>query len=72
MLTNSIDPDQTARKEQSDQGLCCLLGHFNSNILGNYSSIIYVHVPEPANIQQLPEAINSMSFGRDSKMTIFQ
>ena len=27
ILTNSVDPDQTAPKEQSDQGLHCLPSH---------------------------------------------
>ena len=35
MLPNSTDPDQTAPKEQSDQGLHCLLLHLLFKCLGS-------------------------------------
>ena len=38
-MANSVDPDQTAPKEQSDQDLHCLLRHICPNIkkfYGNY------------------------------------
>ena len=33
LLTNSVDPDQTAPLEQSDQGLHCLLSRSYPDIL---------------------------------------
>ena len=38
-IANSIDPDQTAPKEQSDVGLHSLLRHFCSNILDKQSEL---------------------------------
>ena len=31
-MANSVDSDQTAHREQSDQNLCCLLRHMCPNI----------------------------------------
>ena len=36
-MAKSVDPDQTAPEEQSDQGLQCLPKHLCPNILGNQS-----------------------------------
>ena len=47
LIANSVDPDQTAPLEQSDQGLHCLLRQSWSNIPGNYRSgflSFYIHV----------------------------
>ena len=35
ILTNSVDPDQIASQEQSDQDLHCLLRHFLPSIFDN-------------------------------------
>ena len=40
-LANSVDPDQTAPKEQSDLGLHCLLIQFCSNIYNYYISVYF-------------------------------
>ena len=40
-MSNTEDPDQTAPKEQSDQGLHCLLGHFDPNAFSNYNIYLY-------------------------------
>ena len=35
-MANSLDPDETAPKQQSKLGLHCLLMHFSTNIEGRY------------------------------------
>ena len=37
-MANSVDPDQTAPLEQSDQNLHCLLRHTCPNILNIYGN----------------------------------
>ena len=37
-IGNNVDPDQTAPKEQSDQGLHCLPKHVHLNILGSFGN----------------------------------
>ena len=41
LMANSADPDQTAPKEQSDQGLHCLLRVYRSNILEKLWDVIF-------------------------------
>ena len=40
-MANSVDPDQTAPLEQSDQNLHCLLRHTCPNIENFYGSCIF-------------------------------
>ena len=42
-LTKSADPDQTAPKEQSDQGLHYLLRHFGICFMENMAYIVGLH-----------------------------
>ena len=44
-VANIVDPDQTAPKEQSDQGLHCLLRPVCLNILTLYSMSYIVILP---------------------------
>ena len=38
-MTNSVDPDQTAPKEQFDLGLHCLLRYVDLNSKGKYRNL---------------------------------
>ena len=44
VLSNSVNPDQTAPEEQSDHGFHCLPRHICSNTEGRYSSYQFPQV----------------------------